>query len=99
MASPHKPAVQARLALTDPNKVQEVFVNNVAGIQVRDDGTAFITLSVIRPSHDTVSGAAGEEQVVAARITCPHHVLGTLATAFGQIQTAQKMRANGGMPN
>jgi hypothetical protein len=91
MASPHKPAVQARLALTDPNKVQEVFVNNVAGIQV--------TLSVIRPSHDTVSGAAGEEQVVAARITCPHHVLGTLATAFGQIQTAQKMRANGGMPN
>lgn len=98
MASPHKPAAQA-LALTDPNKVQEVFVNNVAGIQVRDDGTAHITLTVIRPNHDTVSGAAGEEQVVALRIACPHHVLGTLATAFSQLQTAQKMRATGGVPN
>lgn len=92
MASPKLPAAQA-LALTDPHTVQEVFVNSVAGIQIRD-GIAHLTFAVIRPRHDTVNGVSQDEQVVAARIAMPVHTAASIGAGLNQLQTAMAMQSS-----
>lgn len=86
MASPKAPAQQNVLPLTDPNHVQEVFANNVAGIRVSGDHV-HITLSVVRPPHHPVGGP--DENVVAVRLVTPVATLNALGATLQQLALAQ----------
>lgn len=86
MAAPKSPSQQAVLPLTDPNHVQEVFANNVAGIRISGD-IAHITLSVIRPPHYPVGGP--DENVVTVRITTPVATLNAIIASLQQLALAQ----------
>jgi hypothetical protein len=99
MSSPKAPSQQQLLALTDPNNVTEAFANTLVGLGIRD-GIAHVTLSVVRPRHNTIGGATQDEQVMSARVAMPVPTLAALAQAFTQLQTAMRMQATAaGKPN
>jgi hypothetical protein len=86
MASPKAPSQQQVLQLTDPNRVQEVFANHLAGIRVTGD-LCHITLSVVRPPHSPPGGP--DENVVALRLVTPVAVINAVIGALQQMALAQ----------
>jgi hypothetical protein len=86
MASPKSPSQQQMLPLTDPNHVQEVFANHLAGIRVTGD-VCHITLSVVRPPHAPPGGL--DENVVVVRLVTPISVINGVVQALQQMARAQ----------
>ncbi len=88
MSKPPKPL---QLPLLDPHGVIEVFANDLAGVQVRDDGTCHLTFSVIRPGHRMQTPGITRndldvDRVVVARIVVPLAVFNAMGNAIQQMQ-------------
>src|SRR5262245_31020003 len=86
MASPKSPSQHQVLPLTDPNHVQEVFANHLAGIRVTGD-LCHITLSVVRPPHAPADGP--DENVLSIRLVAPVGMLNSVVVALSQVARAQ----------
>ncbi len=91
MSSPVTPGGQPPLPpLQNLNKVTEIFANQLVGISVID-GNVHLTMSVIRPCHNT-NNPADNENVITIRNVITLSAWNAMLSASGQLFRAIQLQ-------
>ena len=82
--------------LKDPQDVQERFADEIAGVQVRGDGTWHFTFTVSRPNHQMpgiMHNDPDVSRIVVDRLVMPESLAIGLAEAIRQVKSARMQHA------
>jgi hypothetical protein len=91
MSTPKSPKTPP--PLFDPHEVQERFADDIAGVQVRGDGTWHFTFTVSRPNHQMPGMTHNDpdrKRIVVDRLILPEPLALRLATIIGQVKSASE---------
>lgn len=82
--------------LKDPHEVQERFADDIAGVQMRGDGTWHITFTLSRPNHQMAGLMQNDPdmtRVVTDRLVIPDALVSRFVEIIRQVRAAASQQA------